>query len=275
MKRSVPAACCATLLILLTSCGGGSSDTGTAETPTGTTGTSTGTGTGASSSTLITLDHGGFTLQYDCSAHTAMRYEYTLDVDTGSAARPSAFTLDPDLPAGCAQQTSTSSYASVMPGWDRGHLVTSNHMDASAALIARANHMSNIVPQVSTFNQGIWLDAENVAECHRDLAPVQVVGGVVYDDISNDHFVSSHGIRTPDWFWKVIVTTDTSGATRAIAWFIPNRPMLNTLDSYLVSIEALEQRVGADRVGLGALPLAVRQSKPASTWALPDGCGLG
>ena len=50
-------------------------------------------------------------------------------------------------------------------------------MDYSVEYILRANYMTNIVPQASSFNQGIWLAAENVAECYRDLTPVRVVGG--------------------------------------------------------------------------------------------------
>ena len=58
---------------------------------------------------LVTLDHGGFKLLYDCDLHSALRYDYTLDKDTGNAARPSSFKLDSTLPNGCAQQTSTAS----------------------------------------------------------------------------------------------------------------------------------------------------------------------
>ncbi len=58
---------------------------------------------------LATLDHGGFKLLYDCDLHSALRYDYTLDKDTGNAARPSSFKLDSTLPNGCAQQTSTAS----------------------------------------------------------------------------------------------------------------------------------------------------------------------
>jgi len=152
---------------------------------------------GAAQAQVVTLNKGGFVLTYDCSIHSATRYEYTLTADTGSAARPSSFYKDPDLPAGCLGQNSTASYASIRSGYDRGHLVTSNHMDYNATYIRRANYMTNIVPQVSSFNQGVWVKAENVAECYRDIAPVDVYGGVVYGDASNDYFLASHGIPTP------------------------------------------------------------------------------
>ncbi|MEE7545647.1 DNA/RNA non-specific endonuclease [Xanthomonas sp. Kuri4-1] len=223
---------------------------------------------------IVTLDKGGFVLTYDCTQHTALRYAYTLTADTGSAARPSSFYLDTDLPSGCAGQTKTASYASVRSGYDRGHLVTSNHMDYNATYIRRANLMTNIVPQVSGFNQGIWVQAENVAECYRDIKPVEVYGGVVYGDASNDYFLSSHGIPTPEFFWKTIITTDPgTGATKAISWIIPNETGLGGLDSYIVSIADLEELLGASNVAINATT-AVKNMLPSTTWPLPSGCDL-
>jgi endonuclease G len=226
---------------------------------------------------VVTLDHGAFHLQYDCDSHSAVRYDYVLDVDAGTAARPTLFHLDdPALPAGCGQQSSAASYASVVPGWDRGHLVTANHMDQSDAVIASTFYMTNIVPQRAAFNQGIWGDAEAIAECYRDLAPVQVVGGLVYDDVSNDLFLSSHGIATPDWFWKVLITTErSSGATQVIAWLIPNDVGLSLLDSYIVSVATLEARVGAEKVALPGLAADLKAQRPVASWPLPVGCNPG
>lgn len=229
---------------------------------------------GAAHAQVVTLNKGGFVLTYDCSIHSATRYEYTLVADTGSAARPSSFYKDPDLPAGCLGQTSTASYASVRSGYDRGHLVTSNHMDYDATYIRRANYMTNIVPQVSSFNQGIWVKAENVAECYRDIAPVDVYGGVVYGDASNDHFLASHGIPTPEFFWKTIITKDTNtGTAKAISWIIPNETGLGSLDSYLVTIADLEELLGASYVAINA-PASLKNMLPSASWPLPSGCDL-
>ena len=120
----------------------------------------------------------------------------------------------------------------------------------------------------ATFNHGIWLAAENVAECYRDLTPVRVVGGVVYSDSANDYFLISHGIPTPAYFWKVILSAD-----KAIAWYIPNRSDLVSLDGYLVSITDLEAKLGAAMVGIDA-PELLKASRANTTWALPAGRSL-
>ncbi|WP_294000861.1 DNA/RNA non-specific endonuclease [Sphaerotilus sp.] len=263
--------CTLAVSVLLAACGGGDEPIGGGTDPTAEAVYPAPNGP-AATDWVIRQDYGGYQLTYDCTTHTALQYSYTLAFDDGTAARPSSFKLDPTLPAGCEQQNSARTYNAVHAGYDLGHLVSSNHMDYNADYILRANYMTNIVPQVADFNRGIWLKAENVAECYRDIAPVRVYGGVVYSDDSNDWFLASHGIRTPEFFWKAIVTTDlATGAAKAIAWYIPNAEGLTSLDPYLVSITELERLVGTALVGITA-PAAVKAMKPATSWPLPTGC---
>jgi len=98
------------------------------------------------------------------------------------------------------------------------------------------------------------------------VLPLRVVGGVVYSDSANDYFLISHGIPTPEYFWKVILSAD-----KAIAWYIPNRSDLASLDSYLVSITELEAKLGATMVGIDA-PESLKASR--ATWAQLAGCSL-
>lgn len=87
---------------------------------------------------------------------------------------------------------------------------------------------------------------------------------VVYSDTTNDHFLSSHGIRTPDLFWKTIITTNPSGGSRAISWLIPKSATLGSLDSYIISIRELEDTFGASMIGISA-PANVKAVLPATT----------
>ena len=242
----------------LTACGGGSTTT-----PQQT----------SNSAKQLTLDYGGFKLLYDCDLKTAIRFEYKLDRDTVNFSRPSTFNLDPNLSKNCGQQQSTNSYASVVAGWDRGHLVASNHMDHDAAYLLSANYMTNIVPQLAGFNQGLWKETENITECYRDLSPVQVIGGVLYSDSSNDFFVLSHGIKTPDYFWKTLITTNSTNQTETISWLFPNQNGLANLNSFIVSIDELENKVGADLIGLD-LGSAIKIQKASKSWELPKNCLL-
>jgi len=212
------------LTVLLVACGGGASD----ETP---------TQPGMSSGKLLSMDYGGVGLLYDCAARSAIRFEYRLEKDTGNLVRPANYTFDPTFPKDCGQQTSTNSYANVVNEWDRGHLVASNHMDFDTNYLLRANYMSNIVPQLASVNRGVWKETENITECYRELAPINVIGGVVYNDTKNDFFVQSHGIKSPDFFWKTLTTLDASGHLQIISWLIPNHESLEVLDAYIVTVD--------------------------------------
>jgi endonuclease G len=255
------------LVLLLVACGGGG-DAGAPVTDP----------PSANGHRVVRLDHGAFLLDYDCVDRLTLRYGYTLGVDTGQAVRPTVFAaVDPLLPADCPAQSSAASYASVAPGWDRGHLVAANHMDASDALIAQTFLMSNIVPQRSLLNQGIWAEAEAMAECWRDVAPVQVAGGVLADDPSNDLFRASHGVATPDAFWMVLVSADPArpGNQRALAWWVPNIDATGTLASRQVTIATIESRVGSARVDLGNVSTSLKTTLGAAWGTPPGGCQPG
>jgi endonuclease G, mitochondrial len=62
------------------------------------------------------------------------------------------------------------------------------------------------------------------------------------NDASDDHFVQSHGVATPDAFRKLIVR----GQDRVIAWVIPNTSQAtrSRLDEYLVTVDEFAQRTG-------------------------------
>ncbi|KDO23272.1 hypothetical protein SPRG_20994 [Saprolegnia parasitica CBS 223.65] len=169
---------------------------------------------------IRTLKYTAYELTYDCKERTALRWFYVMGKDVGNAKRPGSFYEDPNMPEGCLQQKSTKAYSN---GYDRGHLVTSNHMDTDATIARESHYMNNVVPQVSTFNQGIW-------------------------------FVDGWGIKTPSYFWKVVLTTDPK--------------------TYLVSVASIEARLND---GLGPIPVpeGLKNTVESATWALPDNCDHG
>jgi endonuclease G len=166
---------------------------------------------------LLQLNYEGFTVWLDCSRRGAVRFQYTLTRDQGNHRRHDRFFLDPDVPGRC-QQSSTGSYQKHSDErFDRGHLVPANHLDNSADAIRQSNFMTNILPQASNMNRGAWLRTEEIAECYRDIEPITVIGGAIWGNHPRTDFVASHGVATPDAFWKVLIRKD-----RVIAWVIPN-----------------------------------------------------
>lgn len=218
------------------------------------------------SSNKMRLDYPGFTVWLDCSMRGAVMFRYNAQRDSGNAKRSSSFFLDPKVPASC-QQISTKGYGNK---YDRGHLVPANHLDSSPAAIRATNTMTNILPQAASMNRGAWLRTEEIVECYRDIDELLVIGGVIWgDNQSDDFFVKSHGVRTPDAFWKVIVR-GSGQSERAIAWIVPNSQSAKQvdLDRYLVTVDKIEKLTGEN------IPVAdyAKHDKPSSSWVIPLGC---
>lgn len=223
---------------------------------------------------VLRLDYDGFTVWLDCHRRGAVRFKYALSQDQGSVPRYDTFMLDPVVPDYC-QQTSAKPYQHPGTAYDRGHLVPANHMDHSDVAIIQTNYMTNILPQAARMNRGAWLRTEEIAECYRDVFPLLVIGGVIWgNNTNNDYFKGSHGIATPDYFWKIIVIDEDMpdwSPVRVIAWLIPNEQesTRQQLDAYLVSVAELERTIGET---IEAAPRGLLDVKPEASWPTPKGC---
>jgi endonuclease G len=218
---------------------------------------------------LLQLNYEGFTVWLDCTRRGAVKFRYNAQHDTGNEKRHGNFFLDPQVPPEC-QQTSAKAYGRK---YDRGHLVPANHLDHSQTAIKQTNTMTNILPQAANMNRGAWLLTEEIVECYRDIDELLVIGGVIWGaSPSDDHFLKSLGVRTPDAFWKVIIR-GIGQDERAIAWIVPNsqEATKKNLDKYLVSVEELERATGEK------IPVAdyAKYDKPTVSWLIPRGCNKG
>ena len=136
--------------------------------------------------------------------------------------------------------------------------------------------MTNILPQATGFNQagGAWRKIEDIIECSRDVPNVKkqtIFGGALYTDGANDYFWDSHGIPTPDAFWKIVVREYSHGLSPEVAAYVlPNlyNATDDRLDSdYLKTIAAVRALSG------DAMPeLPGTYSERDSTWSIPPGC---
>jgi len=211
------------------------------------------------------ITYNGFIIWLDTNKRGAIKFQYSLSKDNGNLPREKNFYLDPNIPLSY-QQSSAEPYDHQ---FDRGHLVPINHLDNDADAMRDSNSMINILPQAVNMNRGAWLKTEEISECYRDIINLQIIGGVIWgDNTANDYFVDSHGITTPDAFWKVII----KNSGQAIAWIIPNNStaIKSKLDKYLVSIKTIESKTGE------FIPIdnAKKSSKPSKSWKIPRGCKL-
>ena len=221
---------------------------------------------------LLQLNYEGFTIWLDCEKRGAVKFRYNAHRDNGSFKRNKNFFLDPNVPKEC-QQYSGKSYKAKGQRYDRGHLVPANHLDYSKSAIKATNTMTNILPQAANMNRGAWLLTEEITECYRDIDELLIIGGVIWgNNQDNDYFMKSHGIKTPDAFWKVIIR-GVGQDERVLAWIIPNSQAAKRkmLDSYLVTVNEIERITGEK------LPVVdyAKYDKPRESWIIPRGCNKG
>jgi endonuclease G len=217
------------------------------------------------------LEYEGFTVWLDCSKRAAVMFHYVASKDGGKLDRKGSFALDPDPELRNCQQFSTDTYQSALTvsgvSYDLGHQVPANHLDHSATAIAQSNYMTNILPQTLSMNRGAWRATEDIIECLRDVTDLEIWGGPIWgSDRSNDYFVKSHGVKTPDHFWKVVIRRDTGAA---IGWIIPNASAgYKTLDTWIRTISQLENASGLE------FDVKNKKTKPKKSWAKPKGCSI-
>jgi endonuclease G len=118
-------------------------------------------------------------------------------------------------------------------------------------------HVTNVVPQIQSFNGGIWLTLENYAleNAKRDDQRISVFTGPFLNE--NDP-VKDH-VKIPVEFWKVIVFVhdDTkklcaTGYTMSQEDFIRNDEFVfGEFKTYQVPIKMIEKRAG---ISFGELP---------------------
>ena len=271
----------------------------------------------------MTKEYIGFEITLSCDTGVMAGYPvgfaYTLTndrrVEEELLGRKSIYMNDPSVPLECQQQFKTSS--SSLPSYrteecsregrknrlknplcyDRGHVVMSNSIDGTSNMKKDTNYVTNLVPLSSGFNQGggSWKETEDIIECHHTLPNVEkleIFGGLIYDDESNDYFLKTHHIPTPDLLYKVVVkhfTNDTNNnIPDVIAWVMQNKATdrADRLDKRfdgmdengnfegdLINVRTLKRLVNDP---LDLLPEVYTQSAfdAGESWDRPKKCGV-
>jgi len=196
-------------------------------------------------------DYRGFTLWLDCKEHhgaVAFYYE-TGPNKAHSRPKAKAFSFDRKVPASCQPQ-SWRSYrtTTVQPGdgtWSRGLLVPPRHMAHSAAARNETYTLTNTLPQSSGFKGpgGAWHRTEMITDCYGERSRLKIWGGVIWGkNADNDFFTETHGIETPDYWWKLIYR---SRDQKYIAWIFPNKRSAKAviMEQFVVTLDDLKSRV--------------------------------
>ena len=105
------------------------------------------------------IEHEYYVLSYSEKHEQAYWVSYLLDSSrlNGGIDRTNDFRIDPFIKTGSA---TLSDYKGS--GYDRGHLVPAADMNFALDAMSETFYMSNMSPQVPSFNRGIWKKLESL-----------------------------------------------------------------------------------------------------------------
>ena len=210
--------------------------------------------TDPASRTKYLIQRAQYHLSYNDDTHQAnwVSWSYS-SADTGSQARTDAWAVEELLPSGYLRIGTSTFGTHFGIQWDRGHITPSADRTTNFQDNAATFRMSNIIPQASKNNQGLWATFESYC---RSLATngneVLIISGP--SEFTGN--IIPNSMRLPGSVWKIAVvvpnaTSTTpasqriSTASRVIALLTPNvSEGLGTWQSYITSVEEIEELTG-------------------------------
>ncbi len=133
----------------------------------------------------------------------------------------------------------------INSGFTRGHLAPAGDMAFNEEAMTQSFFMSNISPQLESFNVGIWNELENdVRDWAFDNGRVYVVTGPVLNGPILKK-IGENKVSVPKYFYKVIL--EIQGKEKnGIGFIIENDRSDIHLKEYAVSIDSVENFTGYD-----------------------------
>lgn len=158
---------------------------------------------------------------------------------TPVARRRFDFTLDPLLSVDSARPKDYRH-----SGYDRGHMAPAADMSFSEKVMRESFYFSNVCPQKQSFNRGIWVTLEEkMREWARAEEELYIVTGPVFSSEASVT-IGPNGVTVPAAFYKVALTL--SETPKAIAFLLPHRTSNDDLQTFILTVDALEELTGLD-----------------------------
>jgi endonuclease G len=127
--------------------------------------------------------------------------------------------------------------------YDRGHLVPAADMAFSNEAMSETFLMSNISPQESGFNKGVWRELEeNTRDWAKRFKHLYVVTGPVLTQPIK-FWIGENQVAVAPSFYKVLLDLNEP-ELKAIGFIVPNQTSTERLESYAVSVDVVEKLTG-------------------------------
>lgn len=129
-------------------------------------------------------------------------------------------------------------------GYDKGHLCPAGDMKFSKKAYNETFYTSNISPQKSDFNAGVWNRLEQKVRywANKYDGLYVITGGVLEPNLKT---IGDEDVSVPNYFYKVLC--DVSDVKpRMIAFLVPHKKSDRPLYEFVVSVDELEELTGID-----------------------------
>jgi len=194
------------------------------------------------------VEHEYYTLCYNEKHEQAswVAYAISYDMVRGLAERKDNFREDPKVPSGSAQLIDYKG-----SGYDRGHLAPAAVMKASELCMSESFYLSNMSPQVPSFNRGIWKELEAWVRgramfvSQYDTVLYVVTGPILSDNLKS---IGPNKVSVPEYYFKVIYNPIESQPAAGLGFLMKNEAssLEPTDESFRVSIDSIESLTGID-----------------------------
>jgi endonuclease G len=189
------------------------------------------------------LHRTGYVLSYNVGYRLANWVAWALTATEALSTeveRDDSFKADPDLIGKSAQ---LSDYKKS--DYDRGHLAPAGDMKWSELAMEESFYLSNVCPQVSGLNQGIWKTIEG--ECRQwavDYGEVWIVTGPVVKEGALR--IGKNEVVVPQYFYKVICRF-SDNKYHGIAFLLENQAYKEVdWKSLVIPVDSVEKITGLD-----------------------------
>ena len=182
----------------------------------------------------------GYVVGYSMRHYQPLWVQYRLTrkdvLSTSKVARSNDFRPDPDFPCTYSLMRDYSK-----SGYDKGHLVPAEDMRYSAKAESESFLMSNMCPQISGFNRGVWRKLERqIRRFANDEGAVVVVTGPVLKEFGGRKLGDK--MTVADMFYKVVYSEKKP--EKMIAFLVPHSSSSENLREYVCTVSAVEEKTG-------------------------------
>ena len=187
------------------------------------------------------ITHTGYSFVYSEVHEQALwvAYELTAAETAKAFDRSDRFQIDPAVSTGTA---SDPDYAGS--GFDRGHLAPAADMSWSERAMEESFYYSNMSPQTTSFNRGVW---KRLEEQVRDWAIAYTSVHVATGPILRTGLpvIGPNRVSVPEFYYKVILDYHGSDV-KAIGFLMANQASSSAVKTFALSVDSVEQVTGLD-----------------------------